>query len=68
MISAAEWRVIKDILLETPAAFSRICTNFRAPKTLGLHNRGGEIHSGNFISAVRNGDCFLLVYDSGEKL
>ena len=57
-----------DILLKHAESFSHACTDFQDPKILGLHNRGGAICFDNFIGAVRIGDCFLLVYDSGEKL
>ena len=58
MIKATEWQSIPP---EVAESLSHVCTNFQDPKTLGLHNRNGAIRPGNFIGAVRIGDCFLQV-------
>ena len=71
MINATEWCAIKNIPPEVAELFSCVCAALEKPKpeeTLGLRNRNGAVRPGNFIGAVRIGDCFLLVYDSGEKL
>ena len=58
MINATEWQSIPP---ETVESLSCACTDFRDPKTLGLHSRGGVIRSGNFVGAVRIGECILQV-------
>ena len=67
LIKITEWHIIKDLSPETAKSLSHACTDFRDPKTLGLHSRGGVIRSGNFIGAVRIGECILQVRSKFQK-
>ena len=67
LIKATEWHVIKDLSPETAESLSHACTDFQDPKTLGLHNRHGALRSGNFVGAVRIGECILQVRSKFQK-
>ena len=64
LIKATEWHIIKDLSPETAESLLRACATLEKPKPeeiLGLHNRHGALRPGNFIGAVRIGDCILQV-------
>ena len=69
MITGIEWKPL-DISPEHAESLLRACATLEKPKPeeiLGLHNRHGALRPGNFIGAVRIGDCFLQVRSKFQK-